>query len=100
MPDDGTIKVVFAEMQQAADDITRVNSQLAQRLDDLEGELGRMVWTGDDQQAFVSAQNQWRSSMHDMSEVLKAIPGAITEAVQVYQDAARKSLQGIQNLQH
>lgn len=92
---DGTLKVTFAEVQQAAQDITSSSNTIDQHLSDLKGKLAPIVaeWTGAAAEAYQAAQKQWDSAAADLNETLASIGIAVRQAGEGYsgaEDAAKK----------
>jgi early secretory antigenic target protein ESAT-6 len=86
---DGTIKVTFAEIQQASQDITTSANTVEQHLNDLKGKIAPIVaeWTGDASSAYQDAQRRWDQAAADFQSTLQAIGIAVRQAAEGYQDA-------------
>lgn len=86
---DSTIKVTFAEIQQAASDITNGANTVEQHLSDLKSKIAPIVadWTGDASQAYQEAQQRWDAAAKDFQETMQAIGVAVRQAGSGYEDA-------------
>lgn len=83
------IKVTFAEIQQAASDITNASNTVEQHLSDLKGKIAPIVadWTGDAATAYQDAQRRWDAAAKDFQETLQAIGVAVRQAGEGYESA-------------
>ena len=83
------IKVTFAEIQQAASDITSASNTIDQHLDALKNKIAPIVadWTGDASTAYQDAQRRWDQAAKDFNETLQAIGVAVRQAGEGYEGA-------------
>jgi early secretory antigenic target protein ESAT-6 len=86
---DGAIKVTFAEIQQASQDVTSAANTVGGHLDTLKSKIAPIVadWTGDAAEAYQNAQRTWDAAAKDFKETLEAIGIAVRQAADGYQDA-------------
>ena len=86
---DGEIKVTFAEIQQASQDITNSSNTVEQHLSDLKGKIAPIVadWTGDASEAYQDAQRRWDQAAADFQSTLQAIGIAVRQAADGYESA-------------
>jgi early secretory antigenic target protein ESAT-6 len=83
---DGIIKVTFAEIQQASQDVTNAANTVGGHLDTLKGKIAPIVadWTGEAAEAYQNAQRNWDSAAKDFQETLQAIGIAVRQAADGY----------------
>jgi len=86
---EGHIKVTFAEIQQAAQDITTASSTIDQHLGTLKSKIAPIVadWTGDASEQYQQAQKAWDDAAKDFNETLQAIGVAVRQAGAGYEGA-------------
>jgi WXG100 family type VII secretion target len=78
------IKVDYARMEQAHQQMKQISSQIDQKLDDLRARLQKMQWEGGDQAAYQSHQQQWDTAVRDINQLLNEIGGAVGVARENY----------------
>ena len=85
----GHIKVTFAEIQQAASDITTASTTIDQHLDQLKAKIAPIVadWTGAASEQYQQAQKAWDDAAKDFNETLQAIGVAVRQAGEGYEGA-------------
>jgi early secretory antigenic target protein ESAT-6 len=83
------IKVTFAEIQQAASDITNASNTIDQHLGQLKQKIAPIVadWTGDASESYQQAQKAWDDAAKDFNETLQAIGVAVRQAGEGYEGA-------------
>ncbi|MFC0439319.1 WXG100 family type VII secretion target [Kutzneria buriramensis] len=95
---DSSIKVTFAEIQQAASDINSASQQIDSHLDQLKAKIAPIVadWTGDAAEAYQVAQKNWDDAAKEFNQTLQAIGIAVRDAGSGYEGAegAAKKLWG------
>lgn len=89
MGNQGHIKVTFAEIQQASQDITNASNTIDQHLDQLKAKIAPIVadWTGDAAEAYQVAQKNWDDAAKDFNATLQAIGIAVRDAGAGYEGA-------------
>jgi early secretory antigenic target protein ESAT-6 len=85
----GHIKVTFAEIQQAAGDISTASTTIDQHLDQLKSKIAPIVadWTGEASEQYQQAQKAWDDAAKDFNETLQAIGVAVRQAGEGYEGA-------------
>jgi early secretory antigenic target protein ESAT-6 len=86
---DSVIKVTFAEIQQASQDVTNAANTVGGHLDTLKSKIAPIVadWTGDAAEAYQNAQRNWDAAAKDFKETLEAIGVAVRQAGDGYEGA-------------
>ncbi|MEV6608271.1 WXG100 family type VII secretion target [Kutzneria sp. NPDC051319] len=86
---DSVIKVTFAEIQQASQDVTNAANTVGSHLETLKGKIAPIVadWTGEAAEAYQNAQRNWDAAAKDFQETLQAIGVAVRQAGEGYESA-------------
>ena len=65
-----------------------------QKLSELDGQLKKITWEGNDRQAYLANKKKWDDAIVDMNQILAQISGAVTTAREGYgaREAARGEL--------
>ena len=68
------LKVNHAGLDQAADDLVRIVTQIDARMSRLEHELAPLhpSWVGAAQQSYVVAKGRWDGAIHEMRDLLQS----------------------------
>lgn len=84
----GDLKVNAAALEQGAADIKRGVAKIQDQLQSLHRLLAplREDWTGESQQAYQTAQDQWNAAATDMSRLASDIGDAVMRSKQNYGD--------------
>ena len=87
----GELKVTFAALEAAADDIRAAANGIESRLHRLDNELTplRADWTGAASEAYQRAKAQWNAALTDMQLLLAHIGTAVSQSNTEYQAAER-----------
>ncbi|MCG8921145.1 WXG100 family type VII secretion target [Lentzea sp. CC55] len=85
----GQVKVNFAELAGAASSITSAAQQVQQQLEDLKGQVVKVMagYEGGAAEAYQAAQQQWDRSAADLQAVLSSIGIAVRDAGEAYNAA-------------
>ncbi|MEV4757078.1 WXG100 family type VII secretion target [Micromonospora sp. NPDC049559] len=78
------IKVDYARMESAHQQMQKISQEIDSKLDDLRGRLQRMQWDGDDRRAYEEHQAKWDSAIRDINQLLNQIGGAVGIARENY----------------
>ena len=83
------LRVDYAGLDQAADDLMSVVNRIDARLQSLERELAplRTSWVGEAQQAYAAAQLRWDTAVHEMRDLLRGTAAQVTAANDAYRAA-------------
>lgn len=93
MTDDGTLKVTYSSLDEAAGAIKQQASQLETDLDNLLTRVRAVAsyWEGDAQTAFHSVANEWANRTHHMHDVLESIASKVQIASGHYNASDKKA---------
>lgn len=78
------IKVDYARMEQANQQMQKISSEIDQKLDSLRSRLQKMQWEGGDAAAYQAHQQQWDTAVRDINQLLNEIGGAVGIARENY----------------
>jgi 6 kDa early secretory antigenic target len=78
------IKVEYARMEAAHQQMQKISSEIDQKLDALRSKLQQMQWEGGDQQAYHAHQAKWDAAVRDINQLLNEIGGAVGIARENY----------------
>lgn len=89
----GEIKVDFGQLSQAADHLGQAAKQIQHHLDDLTQLLKPLAatWTGQAQENYHRAQDQWNNAAQNMQEVCAKMGMAVNAANDSYQQGERSN---------
>src|SRR3954465_15861940 len=88
MPNGDHIKVSFAAIEAAGDNIRAAFGKMTTELDDLKSNLAplREAYTGDAQVAWDAVQQKWNNDQEELNQVLSQIGTAVSQAAQDYSE--------------
>ncbi|WP_033436748.1 WXG100 family type VII secretion target [Saccharothrix sp. NRRL B-16314] len=91
--DTNQIKVSFAELGNAANDISSQASKVQSELDNLKDRLNPVIaqWQGGASEAYQQAQTAWDQSAAGLQQVLAQVGTAVAAATEAYQAAENKN---------
>ena len=86
------LRVNHAGLDTAAQDLSRAVQQIDDRLNRLESELAplRSDWTGNAQQAYITAKAKWDGAMQEMKTLLADTSTTVTQSNQEYMAADQR----------
>ncbi|WP_086663914.1 WXG100 family type VII secretion target [Lentzea kentuckyensis] len=89
-----SVKVHFAELQNAASSISSSAQQVQQQLDDLKSEVVKVTssYEGSAKEAYEAKQRDWDNSAADLQAVLSSIGIAVRDAAEAYQSAEQSNV--------
>lgn len=87
------IKVNFAQLSQASDDLGAVSRKIQAELDELEQKLRPLVetWTGTAKEEYHRAQAEWDKAAVEMVETAAKMGVAVSTANEAYQVGEKKN---------
>jgi len=80
------IKVDYARMEAAREQMQAISAQIDEKLDALRSKLQQMHWQGGDQQAYEAHQRQWDAAVREINQLLNEIGAGVGIARQNYVD--------------
>ncbi len=88
------IKVNFAQLSQASDDLGAVSRKIQAELDELEQKLKPLVetWGGGAMEAYRGAQVEWDNAAREMVETAAKMGVAVNTANEAYQAGEKKNV--------
>ncbi|MDX8142618.1 WXG100 family type VII secretion target [Lentzea sp. BCCO 10_0061] len=91
----GEIQVTFAEVANAASQISSSAKSVDQQLDDLRSKVTSTLsgYTGDAATQYQAAQDKWDKAAADLQAVLAAIGTAVQQAGEAYEQSERMNAQ-------
>lgn len=89
----GDLKVGYEALDQMAANILSAGAAVDDKLNAMENRMkGRMTeWSGDDQQAYLTAKAEWDKQMEEMLLILGDIAKAVNLSREEYQAAEKKN---------
>lgn len=86
-PSDQPIKVSYAALTAAADNLTNSSGTISGRLDQLESDLRPMSvnWTGQASDTYRVTQQKWDTAAAELAQILRQIGTAVRTAGENYQ---------------
>ncbi|SDJ71219.1 early secretory antigenic target ESAT-6 [Lentzea albidocapillata subsp. violacea] len=89
----GQIQVTFAEVANAASQISSAAKSVDQQLDDLRTKVTSTLsgYTGDAATQYQAAQDKWDKAAADLQAVLAAIGTAVQQSGEAYEQAERQN---------
>jgi early secretory antigenic target protein ESAT-6 len=87
------MKIGFAEIATASQQISSGASQVQQQLDDLQTKVSSTLaqWEGSNQESYKAAQDKWSQAAADLQSVMAAIGTAVQQAGEAYQAAEQRN---------
>ncbi|GAA2397336.1 hypothetical protein GCM10010420_24020 [Streptomyces glaucosporus] len=88
-----TIKVTYAFVENAANDIRNVAKELDTQLTDLERRVNAVVqtWEGETKQVYENKQQHWNRNVKGLNDTLEAIARALDGATDGYRGTDKKA---------
>lgn len=80
------IKVNYAQMESAREQMQAISAQIDEKLDALRSKLQQIQWEGGDQQAYEAHQRQWDTAVREINQLLNEIGAGVGVAKQNYVD--------------
>jgi 6 kDa early secretory antigenic target len=80
------IKVDYARMESAREQMQAISAQIDEKLDTLRSRLQQINWEGGDREAYQAHQTQWDNAVRDINQLLNEIGGGVGIARQNYVD--------------
>jgi WXG100 family type VII secretion target len=81
---DMPIVVDYAALEEAASTIQTASRTIEEKLSELDGQLKKITWEGNDRQAYMANKSKWDQAVADMNQILAQISGAVTTAREGY----------------
>jgi early secretory antigenic target protein ESAT-6 len=78
------IKVNYAQMEAAREQMQAISGQIDEKLDALRSKLQQIQWEGADQQAYQAHQAQWDTAVREINQLLNEIGGGVGIARENY----------------
>jgi len=78
------IKVDYAVLESSHSQMQTIAKNIDEKLDTLRQGLTRVVWDGNDQQAYQLHQQQWDNAIRDINQILNDIGLAVGMAKENY----------------
>ncbi|MFP8940904.1 WXG100 family type VII secretion target [Streptomyces fenghuangensis] len=90
-----TIKVTYATVINAAEDVRNAARELSEQLNALEDKVMKVVntWDGEAKQAFKAKHDGWGRDVSGLNSTLNAIADSLTQSTSDYQRTDRKAAQ-------
>ncbi len=79
-----TIKVDYAVLESAHQQMQSISRTIDEKLDTLRSMLTKLEWDGQDRAAYEQHQAQWDAAVRDINRVLNEIGGAVGVARENY----------------
>ena len=86
------ITVDYIAMEQAAEAIRAGSKAIEQKLSDLDSQLKKLVWDGNDRDAYLAHQAKWNQAIADMNNILNQVGGAVETARGGYGNAEQSGV--------
>ena len=83
---DQDISADFARLLYTRDNIGSGSRQIQGILDEMQGQLLQVQWTGESADAYYASQKKWSEGMSGLQGVLAAVGNAVQEAIDRYQE--------------
>jgi WXG100 family type VII secretion target len=80
------IAVNYAAMEEAANVLRTSSKTIEEKLSELDGQLKKIEWDGDDKSAYMAHKAKWDAAIADMNQLLHQIGGAVETARSGYGD--------------
>jgi len=92
---DSMMKVDAAGIEMLISEMKAGCEKLAQRLDQMDGDLSKYVsqWEGGARESYAVAQRQWNQEITDLRELLEDVRRAVHESKENYLAGERKNAQ-------
>jgi len=74
------IKVNYAAMEEAASVIKSSSKTIEDRLSELDSQLKKLAWEGQDREAYLAQKQKWDAAVADMNQILLQLGGAVATA--------------------
>lgn len=78
------IKVDYAELENATQQMRQISREIDQKLDTLRQMLQKIQWEGSDRQAYQQHQATWDAAVRDINQILNDIGNAVGVAKENY----------------
>jgi WXG100 family type VII secretion target len=95
-PNDGTMLVTYAALDEAARTIRAQAAQLDESLEAIKTKIASVseLWSGDAREAYNMAQSQWDREARAIHTSLLHISRAVQDAAPAYREGDRRAAQG------
>lgn len=80
------IFVDYAAMEEAAQALQTASRTIEEKLSELESQLKKIEWDGQDRAAYMAHKDKWNRAVADMNQLLNQIGGAVATARGGYGD--------------
>lgn len=78
------IKVDYGAMEDAAQAMSSSSRTIEEKLSQLDSELKRIEWDGQDREAYAAHKAKWDAAVQHINEILMKVSGAVTTAREGY----------------
>lgn len=78
------IKVDYAELENATQQMRQISQEIDQKLDTLRQMLQKIQWEGADKEAYQQHQATWDAAIRDINQILNEIGNAVGIAKENY----------------
>ncbi len=90
------IFVDYAAMEEAAQALQTASRTIEEKLSELESQLKKIEWDGQDRQAYMAHKAKWDQAVADMNQLLLQIGGAVATARSGYGDTEQAGVNASQ----